>query len=363
MIDYTQYTVTLFSDCEKSTILHLVNSSVEIRNWESKNNASYFCFQKRLIKQGKIGHCIKSLWYRCMAHLYVRDIPRNYKYSLKSWSVCFGKKEYFDCVIAYQGLDYLQLLYANNNINAHKSICWLHCNIEFMNETEKSLLLNIYQKYDSIVCVSNSVKERLLYYYTKLDKKISVIYNLFNLDEINAFANQPITEKMDGLTFTTVGRVSPEKGQLMIPMIAKELLNLGYTFKWYIVGDGSDMEKLKKNVEEMSLEDTVILTGMKDNPYPYIKNCNLYIQPSYTEGFCLSTFEAKILGRHIIVTNVPGMREQFAENEAIFCEPTVPSLVNGIQRALETIDLPVPYKKVTDEFNQEQLRKIDKILS
>lgn len=362
--DYSKYDITLLVEHDDGPLQNLVDTRVNVRKWEQKNSIKYTTYLKQLCAKREFRAVLVSIWYRLLAHLFNKDIQRNVKYSYESQNVEKKRfKEQFDIVISYQALSYWHLLYARNYIMAKKYICWIHGNMKYLEKEYTVMLPKIFNWFDRFVCVSNSVKESFLYFSPKLGKKTTVIYNLFDINGIQESAKQPIIETMDGLTFTTVGRISPEKGQLMIPMIAKELLNLGYTFKWYVVGDGSDMEQLKKSVEELSLKDVVILTGMKENPYPYIKNCSLYIQPSYTEGFCLSTFEAKILGRHIVVTDVPGMREQFAENEAIFCVPTVPSLVNGIQRALETIDLPVPYKKVTDEFNQEQLRKIDKILS
>lgn len=62
------------------------------------------------------------------------------------------------------------------------------------------------------------------------------------------------------------------------------------------------------------MEENLILLGTKLNPYPYIKNCDIYVQPSRSEGYCLTLAEAKILEKPIVVTEFAGSFEQI-ENQ------------------------------------------------
>lgn len=50
------------------------------------------------------------------------------------------------------------------------------------------------------------------------------------------------------------------------------------------------------------MEERVILLGKKENPYPYIKACDLYVQPSRYEGNCVTVHEAQMLGKPVVIT-------------------------------------------------------------
>ena len=88
------------------------------------------------------------------------------------------------------------------------------------------------------------------------------------------------------------------------------------------------------------MADAVHLLGHQSNPYPYIQQCDIYVQPSYTEGFCTSTMEAKILGKPVVTTDVPGMREQFVSGEnGLIVESSEDGLYQGIKQLLDHPEL------------------------
>ena len=88
------------------------------------------------------------------------------------------------------------------------------------------------------------------------------------------------------------------------------LFVLGLNIKWYIIGYGGDEEKIIQNIKKNHMEDYVILLGKKTNPYPYIKACNVYVQPSRYEGKCVSVREAQILNKPVIITNYATAKNQ-----------------------------------------------------
>lgn len=65
----------------------------------------------------------------------------------------------------------------------------------------------------------------------------------------------------------------------------------------------------------MNLENNVILEGLTDNPYKYMKNCDLFVLPSEYEGFPTVTVEAKVLGCPVLATDVSGIREQITHGK------------------------------------------------
>jgi len=176
-------------------------------------------------------------------------------------------------------------------------------------------------------------------------------------------AKEPIDVEMKGLNILTVGRLSTEKGQQMIPATVRLLLDAGYDVHWYLVGDGPLRETIEAEIEKYNVQDHVILLGTQMNPYPYIKNCDIYVQPSFSEGYCTTTMEAKILHKPIVTTDAPGMREQFVsgENGLIVDAMTPQALFEGIRTLLDHPELCQKFvgnlEKETFD-NREELQKL-----
>ena len=77
----------------------------------------------------------------------------------------------------------------------------------------------------------------------------------------------------------------------------------GLDVKWYLIGYGGDEPLIRKKIAEAGMEDCVIILGKKDNPYPYMLACNLYVQPSRYEGKAVTVREAQLLGKPVVITN------------------------------------------------------------
>ena len=79
------------------------------------------------------------------------------------------------------------------------------------------------------------------------------------------------------------------------------------------------------------MEDCVELLGTKSNPYPYIKNCDIFVQPSRYEGKSVVIDGAKILAKPIIATAYPTVKDQIQnDNEGLIVELNVDGIVDGI---------------------------------
>ena len=110
----------------------------------------------------------------------------------------------------------------------------------------------------------------------------------------------------DKLILCSCGRITPVKGFDLAVGAADILRNKGLDFKWYFVGDGVDRPKIEAMIAENDLQDYIEITGLQDNPYPYIKHCDIYVQPSYEEAHPLSIIEAQILCKPIVSTATVG---------------------------------------------------------
>ena len=113
----------------------------------------------------------------------------------------------------------------------------------------------------------------------------------------------------------SVGRLVEQKGYERAIDVFYRLKQEGYKFKWYIIGDGILKKGIQKKINELELNKNICLLGIKDNPYPYIRQCNLFFLPSLYEGFPTVTIEAKVLEKPVLSTEVSGIKEQIINGE------------------------------------------------
>ena len=101
----------------------------------------------------------------------------------------------------------------------------------------------------------------------------------------------------------SVGRFSEQKNFDNVPDICRRLVADGLDVKWYLIGYGGDEPLIRQKIDENGMQERVIILGKKDNPYPYIRACDLYVQPSRYEGKAVTVREAQFLGRPVVITN------------------------------------------------------------
>ena len=361
-LDYNQYEVTLWLKDDQGELFSQVDPRVRVKCWKQYINQDYKQLLVDLLKKGRLLSAAYSVCCRALSKIYLHNWHKNYMFYIKS--ILMADKTNYDAAISFHSLIRSDLMILSYAIRAKKKIGWIHgaCRHDYSDPYYEAFAKD-YPRLDHFFCVSNASKEMFLEKYPALAKKTSVMYNLQNFDEIRRLASEPVAESFDKLTLVTVGRLSPEKGQDMIPAIAEDLLARGHRFVWYLIGEGPMREMLEREITSRNLSDTVFLLGQKINPYPYIRNCTIYVQPSYSEGFCVTTFEAKILNKTVVVTDVPGMSEQFSRQEAVFCEPEVESLTDGIELALNKRAESAPaLSTISDSFNQTELEKFYSVI-
>ena len=171
--------------------------------------------------------------------------------------------------------------------------------------------------YDYIASISQAVTTNFLKNFPQLEDKIVEIPNILPIKLISKQADEfDVSGEMidDGcIKLLSIGRYCDAKNFDNVPFICKRILELGLKVKWYIIGYGGDEERIKKSIKECNMEDYVILLGKKSNPYPYIKACDVYMQPSRYEGKCVSVIEAQSLHKPVIITNYPTAKSQLKD--------------------------------------------------
>ena len=275
--------------------------------------------------------------YICVTHLILKSTifsqnkkdKNTYKYLVKRISCSY------DVAVSWHGgWDYYNK-FAVWSLKAKRHLAWIHGDIGSQ-KNEK-----VFNEFDSIICVSESTRDQFCKYYPTVATKTKVIHNIIDRDEITKKA-QESAEEMDIQRFSivSVGRITREKGFQMIPDIAKMVNSGGVDFEWYIVGDGNMRMDIEKALQKYHLN-CVHMLGLKSNPYPYMKMCSLYVQPSFSEGYCTTTNEAKVLGKPIVVADVPGISEQFVHGVTGYVVPeaTVEDLAGGIMYMMKHPEL------------------------
>lgn len=141
-----------------------------------------------------------------------------------------------------------------------------------------------------------------------------------------------------------------EKGYDRLLRICHRLVQDGERFHLTIVGGGSEFNEIEKLQAKLDLDTTVTLLGNQENPYPYLKQADLFLLPSYSEGFSTVLIEAIILGIPALVTECAGMDEILEHGKyGIIVSNDEDSIYKSIRKILEDHSILEPYKKLLPE--------------
>lgn len=293
-----------------------------------------------------------------------KDNVDNYRYLVRRHGyVCDTE---FDCAISYHGQSPERLLNLLYRVHAKKKVAWIHG--EFSNPQDHYRRMNAYYaRMDHLFFVSGHTLESFQRKFDIPRSLCSVYYNPIDKQEIVTKAQLPCEPAFDSAfrNLVTVGRVSSEKGQDMIPAVTRRLLDAGFPVRWYVIGDGNLRPKVAQLCREQGVEDSVFLLGTRTNPYPFMAACDVYVQPSYTEGYSTTICEAGMLGKPIVGTKPSGgIWEQLDNGESgLIVEASVDGLTEGIKALLENDPLRRSFGERVRQKNFEGKGEIRKFLA
>ena len=257
------------------------------------------------------------------------------------------KQKVYDMAISFLTPHY----FVEQKVRAKKKIAWIHTDYSKVQINVESEL-KMWKKYDKIVSISDAVTESFLKVFPDLKDKIVVIENILpeqliykQMDEFD------VSEEMfsEGVKLLSIGRYCYAKNFDNIPNICSRMLNKGINITWYIIGFGVAEELIKEKIREEKMENHVILLGKKQNPYPYIKACDIYVQPSRYEGKSVAVREAQLIKKPVIITNYSTAKSQL-ENE-----------IDGLIVPMENKDCADQMVEIIQDV--EKLRKISEACS
>lgn len=283
-------------------------------------------------------------------------------------NIYINHKNNYDIAISYnQGFS---TYFVAEKINATKKYAWL--NTDYIKAGYKAKLdINYYNKYNTIICVSQHAKKSFTdaFLNLKLTTNIDIIKDISNTNIIKNKANEQVSIfNSNYINIVSVGRLVKPKAFNLAIESCKQLISKGYNIKWYIIGEGSERLKLEKLIVLNKLENNFYLLGYKENPYPYIKNCSIYVQTSIFEGLGLTIIEATILNKPIVTTNFPTAHEIITHNKTgLICDMNSNSITNSIITYIEIPDLIKSIVKnlesIENNDTEKSLNKINNLLS
>ncbi|MFZ3577235.1 glycosyltransferase [Virgibacillus sp. DJP39] len=274
-------------------------------------------------------------------------------------------KDKYDVAIAYQGPTDIIDYYLVNKVTANKKISWIHFDVS-KHPINVKLYNKLHNKFNKIFVVSKEARKRLIEKFPNDENKADVFLNIITPELIKELAKEscPFDDGFNGINIVTVGRLSREKGQDIAIKSLSKLKKKGYDVKWYCVGDGNARKEYEQLIENLGLHNDFILLGSKKNPYPYIQNADIYVQPSRHEGYCLTLAEAKCLNKPIVSTNFTGANEQLTNSfNGIIIKTSEEELT---QKILWLIDNPIIREKLSTNlkvYNGNTTKEIAKFLN
>lgn len=241
---------------------------------------------------------------------------------------------FFDVAINYLEID--SPAFVLHHVKAKKHLQWIHTDVANLNDpTQYDHYLPLWQRMDYIVCVSKDSLLHFTQHYPSLKNKTHLIYNFYDTETVMEKGSVPYAFEGAKPTLLSVGRMTEPKQYLRFLDVLARLRDEGFDFSWHVLGDGAQRQEIEEKIQQLHLSDRVYLHGLTDNPYKFMKNCDLFVLPSGWEGFPTVTVEAKLLGCPVLATDVAGIREQLTHGKTGWIvENDEQAICNGLRYLL-----------------------------
>lgn len=367
--DYTKYHVDLFLFVHDGELFSLLPKEVNLLPENKKYKGQILSVKENLVL-GNLDLLIQKYRAKKAANKYLNQnklSSENMVYSnyLQKYALTvlpnISNVEY-DLAISFLTPHYT----VTEKVNAKKSIAWIHTDYSLF-EFDKKAEIEMWQPYDHIAGISEDSTKGFVQQFPELKEKVIIIENIlhpkFIHEQASVFHVEQEMPKIESeFRFCSVGRFSHAKNFDQVPFMAKRLLEKGVKFKWYLIGFGADEALIRDKIYEADMEKHVIILGLKQNPYPYMKACDVYLQPSRYEGKAVTVREAQILGKPVVITKFPTSGSQLNDGvDGVIVPMDIEGCVNGIYQLLQNPSLLnnlVENCKNGNFGNEEEVEKI-----
>ena len=395
-LDYTKYDVDLFVYEHRGEFMDMIPKQVNLL----PEIGSYAAIEKPLkevIKSGHFGIALGRLLAKRKGKRFAQQHPGKESIAVFQYVHTYvtpllpslHKYGEYDLAISFL----IPHNIVRDKVKAKQKWAWIHTDYSFL-EMDTEIELPVWSAYDKIVSISDDVTKGFLSKFPFLENKIILIENILSEQFVREQADDSINDnslkckvdslkfKVDGLgpntlnphpstlhlkpsTFNllSVGRFSYAKAFDRAVHICKAIIDKGIDIRWYIVGFGGEEEKIKKVIHETGMEERFILVGKRLNPYPFIKACDVYIQPSRYEGKAVTVREAQILCKPVVITNYATASSQVQDgidgiivpNDIEGAAKSIAAFLQNKEKQQEIVD----YLQNHHYGNEDEVKKID----
>ncbi|MGM8364860.1 glycosyltransferase [Virgibacillus sp. W0181] len=269
-------------------------------------------------------------------------------------------KDEYDIAVAYAGPMDIITYYIATRVKAAEKHQWIHFDVNQIG-FDLWFAKKMYKSFNRIFVVSKTAATNLKEKIPTLSNKIETQVSSLPVSTITQFAEkEDVFNTSSTLKIVTVARVMKEKGPDIAVKVLYELKKLGYNIQWHWIGEGEWMVHIKNLIKELDVEDSFILEGLKSNPYPYIRQSDIYVQPSRHEGYCLTIAEARALKKPIVATDTAGAAEQIKNGETgLISGVDVQELLQSIVKLIENPKLRIKFGEALKRENVGQLTPVN----
>lgn len=260
------------------------------------------------------------------------SLQRYFKLEYRLWWFLPHIKSHFDVACCYtDGFVAPMIL---RKVDAIRKVCWVH--YIYSKGPQPNYVYNALKKAD--MCVPVSIEAgKSLNRELGVNVRQHIVHNITDAAKCIERALEPCEKKrMEGVVrIVSVGRVTHAKFFELIPDTAQKLRLKGVNFEWYIIGDGDKFHELTDMVEIGDLSDCVHFIGARQNPMPWIKSADVFVNPSRYESWGMTVSEALCLGKAVITSDIPVFAEQITnEVNGLMCPAMPEHLADAIVRVL-----------------------------
>lgn len=287
----------------------------------------YTCIErsiKDIVKEGHIGMAVRRLWAKSKHKKYLKTLSAEEKKNDSSIFLYVSNAVESALPSLYDNGEYdlaISFLQPHNivlnKVKAKKKICWIHTDYSTIH-VNHDLELPLWDGFDYVASISEECTKAFLKTFPELKDKIVLIENILSPSFVRQQAElEDVSAEMPDesgvVKLLTIGRYCPAKRMECIPRLCADMEKMGLNFRWYIVGFGPD-NLIQEALDKYKMHHRMILLGKKTNPYPYVKACDVYVQPSIFEGKSVTVREAQVLCKPAVITNYPTAKSQINNN-------------------------------------------------
>lgn len=367
--DYSKVDVDLFLYSHQGAFMNLIPQEVclldEIPEYTFICKDAAACIRRGYLRLG-----LAKLLVRLCLGIYARlKKPKTYS----AWFTFtgailthvlpdFGRPEGYDLAIGFVDPHNFIL----DHVRAKQKVGWIHTDYSTI-DVYQGLESRVWRRLDHPISISSAVTEAFVQVFPDEKDKVVEIENILSPSFVRKRAAEFVpkayasSRESGEIVLCTAGRLCIQKNYQNFPYMLRHLVNLGCKFHWYVIGPGNPGEYLAK-ARELGVEDKISFLGSQSNPYPYIANCDFYVQPSLWEGKSVAVREAQILMKPVVITNFGTASSQVVDGvDGVIVPIDNEKIAEGIFALTQDVRLQqkiIEYLSTHDYGNEKEIEKI-----